>query len=414
MDTQHPSVSLKDIFRRSQLVMLLTSGCLLLVMVGAVTLFSIKNYAHSHVQLVSETLADRLQAALVFRDDEYIINQINSYVDHALIQSVSVYDEQGSLIVESKQTVRPYLYLQDVLDIVLYNNKTINIPIYDKRQTPVIVVGSIDVLPSSQYIATFFAQVLIGMLVSLLCIMLIGFYSVRRLYRKVTDPLYPVTNIATLVQDCRAYNLRFPTSDIKEFNLLIETFNQVLSEMDSRHVTIQQENEELSYKANHDELTGLANRHVFYQRLHEIFQDPIMRQNSALIFVDCNRFKQINDTYGHQAGDAVLKAAAQRLKQRVRHLDLVARLGGDEFAIILYSIHKASYLTSIAEHLMSGSEEPIIFDDEEIFFGFSMGIAFSAYATSTELWIEQADQAMYHAKFLDQHWAIFKPKVGDS
>lgn len=119
-----------------------------------------------------------------------------------------------------------------------------------------------------------------------------------------------------------------------------------------------------------------------------------------------NNFKDINDQYGHLAGDAVLQEMAKRLKSNLRQHDFITRLGGDEFAIIVHNIQQPQQLASICEHLLSCSKAPLIFEKAEIHFSFSIGIAFAKNAASPEELITQADSAMYRAKTLPHHWFI--------
>lgn len=406
------TISLRDIFSRFQASMLVINLILLFAVVGGIVGFSMKNHAYHLVQVVGLSLRDRLEPAMDFQEQGFLAEELSQTSTSEIVKYIRLYDEKHQFLLESQRVERPYGFVQDFFDAILYEGGAIRFPFYTRAE-PKTIIGYLEIHPSSQYIITFILQVLLGLCIVFTTSVILAWYGNARAYRRVIHALAPLLNIATLIHDNRAYNLRFPQSNIREINLLTETFNQILSETEKWSSNIQQENEKLSYKAYHDELTGLANRHVFHQRLQTVFSDPMLRKSSALIFVDCNRFKKINDTYGHQAGDAVLREAANRLRARVRNHDLIARLGGDEFAIILYSIYKMDYLVSIAQHIMAGSEEPIIFDGEEIYFGFSMGVAFSEYAVDSEAWIEQADKAMYHAKFLDQHWAIYKPQMGD-
>lgn len=405
------TTSLRDIFSKFQASMLIVNLLLLLLVVGGIVGISMKNHAYHLTQVVGQSLRDRLEPAMDFKEQGFLAEELSQASTSEIVKYIRLYDENNQLLLESQRTERPYGVVQDFFDAILYESPT-QLPFYTRAE-PKNITGYLEIHPSSQYIITFIVQILLGLGFVFMMSVIIAWYGNARAYHRVMQSLTPMINIAILIHDNRAYNLRFPKSDVKEINVLTETFNQLLTETEKWSSNIQQENEQLSYKAYHDELTGLANRHVFHQKLEAVFSDPMSRKNSALIFVDCNRFKKINDTYGHQAGDAVLQAAAERLRSRVRSHDVIARLGGDEFAIILYSIHKIEYLASIAQHIMAGSEKPIVFDGEEIYFGFSMGVAFSEYAPTPDVWVEQADKAMYHAKFLDQHWSIYKPQMGD-
>lgn len=405
------TTSLRDVFSRFQASMLFVHLVLLIVILSGIVGYSMRSHAYHLVEVVGQSLRDRLEPAMDFKEQGFLAEELTQVASSETVKYVRIYDENDLLLLESQRTDRPYGVVQDLFDTILYDG-AFKLPFYT-RVEPKSLTGYLEIYPSSQYIITFVLQILFGLFFVFMTSLIVAWYGNLRAYKRVMNAFEPMTQIATLVHDNRAYNLRFPRSDIREINVLAETFNQILSETEQWSSNIKQENEKLSYKAYHDELTGLANRHVFHQKLQEVYSDPMLRNNSAVIFVDCNRFKKINDTYGHQAGDAVLQEAANRLRSKVRSHDLIARLGGDEFAIILYSIHKVEYLTSIAQHIMAGSEKPIVFDGEEIYFGFSMGLAFSAYASTPNVWVEQADKAMYHAKFLDQHWALYKPQMED-
>ena len=253
----------------------------------------------------------------------------------------------------------------------------------------------------------FIIKIFIGLGIGMLFMILALWWSVNLTYRHIMQSIRPIVDIAQLVSTQRAYNLRFPKNDIQEFNHVNGVFNQLLEEIQSWHTHLQNENQQLSYQVQHDHLTGLPNRNYFHQVLVSSFKNTSEKQPIALLFIDTNNFKVINDQYGHQAGDAVLKEMAIRLKQNIRQDDFVARLSGDEFAIILNSIQRVDHLISIAENLIKSAEQPIFYKNQSINFGFSLGISLSNQAISPEDLISQADQAMYKAKSLTHHWFIY-------
>ncbi len=272
-------------------------------------------------------------------------------------------------------------------------------------------VGELVLYGSSENILHFLKTIIIGLAISMFFIVIALLWSVNLTYRQIMQAIKPLTHIAQLVSDQKAYNLRFPNNHIKEFQNLNTVFNELLEEIQIWNNNLQKENRQLSFQAHHDQLTSLPNRHYFYEELLNIFENPLFRHNSALIFIDNNKFKLINDQFGHLAGDAVLREMAQRLKLSVRQEDFIARLGGDEFAIILHAIHHADHLKAIAEGLLASSVEPLNFNGEIIHFGFSLGIAFSQFAENPEDLVMQADQAMYKAKNLNPHWFLYKPEI---
>ena len=153
-------------------------------------------------------------------------------------------------------------------------------------------------------------------------------------------------------------------------------------------------------QANFDTLTGLPNRRRFLERLkHEISKYDRHHLAMALIFLDLDYFKEINDTLGHAAGDFLLKIAAERLNGCVRRTDLVARLGGDEFTIILGELADLSSVERIANKILDKLSEPFALDGEVAYVSASIGITFYPNdAADSEGLLRNADQAMYAAK----------------
>ena len=165
------------------------------------------------------------------------------------------------------------------------------------------------------------------------------------------------------------------------------------------------EQEEGSRKASlRDQLTGLSNRVLFYDRLeHGIAQATRHGWMIAVMFVDLNEFKSINDTHGHQAGDAVLKSIALRLAHAMRHEDTVSRYGGDEFLCLLTPLHEQKHIAMIAAKILAAIQEPCEVRGRDGLVNLRVGgtIGISVFprdgASATEL-IRRADEAMYVAK----------------
>lgn len=152
--------------------------------------------------------------------------------------------------------------------------------------------------------------------------------------------------------------------------------------------------------AFYDALTGMPNRVLFHDRLAQMLKDAAYHRGQAgVMVVDLDRFKQINDTMGHAAGDALLKEVAHRLRASVRSYDTVARLGGDEFGMLLPKIHTASHLARVAGKVKTAFNQSFWLEGQEIFVSCSVGIA--VYPTDSEAaeeLLKYADSAMYFAK----------------
>ncbi|MCF8177661.1 MAG: PAS domain S-box protein [Sulfuritalea sp.] len=163
---------------------------------------------------------------------------------------------------------------------------------------------------------------------------------------------------------------------------------------------IKRANDLLAHQAHHDHLTGLPNRLLLEDRLHGALLRAQREQTQvAVLFVDLDRFKNINDSLGHSVGDGVLRELATRLGTMVRESDTVARLGGDEFLIVMEGIHDPTLVSRIAEKILDDLRLNPVVLEQEFFVGASIGIAFSPQDGNdfTSL-IKNADAAMYRAK----------------
>lgn len=156
----------------------------------------------------------------------------------------------------------------------------------------------------------------------------------------------------------------------------------------------------IEHLAYYDPLTDLPNRRLMQDRL-DLAMKRSRRLNSptALLYIDLDRFKQVNDTLGHQAGDQLLLEVAHRFQCVLREDDTICRIGGDEFAVILHNIQRDSDAALVAEKLVEQAAKPFHLDDCEIFIGASVGIAlYPKDAQTAEELIKHADIALYHAK----------------
>ncbi|MBI2380547.1 MAG: EAL domain-containing protein [Gammaproteobacteria bacterium] len=163
--------------------------------------------------------------------------------------------------------------------------------------------------------------------------------------------------------------------------------------------------EELRFLANYDTLTTLPNRTLFQERLrHALSQAKRQKHYVALLFLDLDRFKHINDSLGHHVGDLLLQEVARRLGLCVREDDTVARLGGDEFTIIVEALHNAKAATVVAEKVLAKFKQPFLLEGREVVVSPSIGI--SIYPSDGEdaaSLVKFADSAMYHAKELGRN-----------
>ncbi|CAA6826386.1 MAG: diguanylate cyclase/phosphodiesterase (GGDEF & EAL domains) with PAS/PAC sensor(s) [uncultured Sulfurovum sp.] len=200
---------------------------------------------------------------------------------------------------------------------------------------------------------------------------------------------------------------------------------QMFSALDEIVESLKIEKEEKKYKkklefvSQHDELTGLLNRRQFFSMWEKLrYRSDRENKVVALLAIDLNKFKPINDTYGHEAGDLVLKKVAENLLNSTRKEDLVARFGGDEFAVAIGFLHRNNQTLRFLDRIAKNFEEPLLYVDDDgiehrIDISCSIGITFHTTNDTLhdlESLMRQADRAMYTAKRLKKPYACFDEK----
>lgn len=188
--------------------------------------------------------------------------------------------------------------------------------------------------------------------------------------------------------------------DITQRKIIEEELKRTAAELFRSNNELKRKEDHLRYLAYHDPLTGLSNRKFFTEQLYESLHWA--QSNNlllALLFIDLDGFKQVNDTLGHEMGDRLLVTVAQRLSNSLRGSDTVSRLGGDEFTVILRAIPNEQVAARVAEKILATITEPIVLDGYTTTVSASIGISiYPLNSQDCETLIKQADQAMYIAK----------------
>lgn len=245
-----------------------------------------------------------------------------------------------------------------------------------------------------------------GVLYILIAIFLGGFL-VWLYVRNLTARLSLLAEAAVQITD-KNYNLTLqPFSGNDElakmgraFSVMIDSIHDQVKSLSSEIEQRKKTEELLEYQAHHDELTHLCNRPLFMDRLeHALKKAKRQKEQLAVLFIDLDRFKEINDSLGHTIGDRVLIAIAERLRDNLRDVDTIARLGGDEFTLILEEMNDVVQIDEIATKLVLVIQKPMQIDEHQLYVTCSIGI--SLYPIDGEdghSLLRNADSAMYKAK----------------
>ena len=229
----------------------------------------------------------------------------------------------------------------------------------------------------------------------------------RRLARRIAGPLDELVDVTRHVREHEDFSRRFQADANAEVQDLAAAFNRMLEQLHQRDVRL---NEELGQRrlAEHrlndlayvDAVTGLNNRHHFMERIDVcLMRAAVGGPGGALLYIDLDGFKQVNDRLGHDQGDALLRLVGQRLRHSLRASDTLCRLGGDEFAVILEQVSEPAQVQAIAGKLVDELAAPYLLDEQVSHVSASVGIClFPAQGADRETVLRHADAAMYHAK----------------
>ncbi|KAA0576498.1 EAL domain-containing protein [Azospirillum sp. B21] len=202
-----------------------------------------------------------------------------------------------------------------------------------------------------------------------------------------------------------AFAAALSVTSVRAPNGVLEHYVLTIADISQR----KSQEHQIRYQASFDRLTDLPNRWLVCERLEEaIVRAQRSKSKVAVAFLDLNRFKQVNDTLGHHAGDELLKLVARRLRNCTRMTDTVGRLGGDEFLIVAPDAADRSAGARLVEKVLYSMDEPFAVHNQELFCGASIGIAFypDDGETADQL-LRNADLAMYHAKRNPEHKYVF-------
>ncbi|WP_025028739.1 sensor domain-containing diguanylate cyclase [Caldalkalibacillus mannanilyticus] len=227
--------------------------------------------------------------------------------------------------------------------------------------------------------------VLTGIVITLTTIFLLEKVILSRLMALAAN----VSNI----RKSKDLSSRVPITGEDEISHLEEEFNKMMS-------SLEKSQQKMKHSAYHDALTGLPNRLLFYERLNQLIANAEQEGKLlAVIFIDLDKFKEINDSLGHDYGDALLRKVAEGLRNSVREGDVISRIGGDEFTVILSHIESNGEVEVISQRILAELVTPYQIKGESLMVSASLGISF--YPTDcedAEGLLKKADQAMYASK----------------
>ncbi len=240
----------------------------------------------------------------------------------------------------------------------------------------------------------------VAMMMALVFMVIVVALNMHYIQTDMLNTMYGYVPLFLSVIFLHIYEYRF-----YQFTQLLTKTNNTLEQKVKektleRTQVLENQKKELDYQAHHDYLTTLPNRIKFQNEVEKVID--INKHNdmqAAILFIDLDHFKNINDSYGHDMGDSVLKIIASRIHGCIRKDDFLARFGGDEFVMLVNGFDKRKELEYISEHIISCISKPILIDNKTMFVACSIGISiYKDYSRNYQDFIKHADSAMYKAK----------------
>ncbi|MEN8205388.1 MAG: EAL domain-containing protein [Pseudomonadota bacterium] len=425
------------------LVVVISSVSLLLASIAYITSDRINTQqtVSDNLGTMAAIIAANSSAALLFSDPVAAQETLGFLTSQQHIQAAAIYGmdemEFASYIKPGLKLEIPAIHLQaenilfwgDYVELFTYI-------VYEGEQIGFVYLRS-DMEAVHERLIWFLGIVALILLASLLVTVVLS----AQLQHIITDPLLRLSAIARQVSTEKNYAVRVIGDGKDELGNLITDFNTMLDEIQSRDNELRENrlkleervarrtreleiaNEQLAlskeqaesvasrmeYHAHHDALTGLPNRILLNDRItSELAHARRQQTNAALLFLDLDRFKIINDSLGHAIGDQLLRAISRRLNKCVRDEDTVARLGGDEFMILLPRISGSADAGRIAKKIIERLVDPISCNGHVLHITTSIGISIYPYdGTDAETLIKHADISMYRAKELGRNKAVY-------
>ncbi|MBO0496687.1 diguanylate cyclase [Pseudomonas sp. Marseille-Q1929] len=391
--------TLRSVIGRGHMILALVAVSLASVSLTLLGVLALRVYAEHNLHLIARSINYTVEAAVVFNDSAAATEALSLIASTEEVARAEVFDANGKLLA---QWVRPDTGMLSRVELELAHTlleQPISQPILHQGRT----VGSIHLTGHGASLLRFLLSGLAGILICTALSAWVALHLAQRLLRGITGPLQSLAAVAHAARSERDFDRRVPPAQIAELDSLGSDFNALLGEMEAWQSHLQSENETLAHQANHDSLTGLPNRAFFEGRLIRALRSAAkLNERVAVLFLDSDRFKDINDNFGHAAGDAVLVAVAERVRAQLREDDLVARLGGDEFAILLAPLHKLEDAQRIADKIIASMDLPIpVPGNTQVLTSLSIGIAiYPDHGATPGTLLNAADAAMYQAKRL--------------
>ena len=381
-------------------VVLLASSLALFTLTGAFLIFdriSSRSQLQSRLATLAGVVGQNSTAAIIFNDNTAAREMLDALQAEPPIVVGCLYDLSGRLFAWYQREEQPQFCPATLAGISSdRRHSTVVRPVLRHNEA----VGTIFLSSDLHDLEKREKNLLLLAAGLLLMAITVGTVSGSLLQRRIS---HPITDLVRAMKDVEAnhdFTARVKAGGSDDIAQLGTGFNTMLSELEQRDVEKKSAEAKLQYQALYDELTGLPNRRLLADRLSQTLSQATREHHiAALLYIDLDGFKLVNDSLGHAIGDLLLGQVSERLRARVRAADTLARLGGDEFVVVLGNLNEKSEAALVAQQLLQAITLPFVIEGQKITISASIGISvFPETASDAEGLLQQADSAMYAAK----------------
>lgn len=407
LSSTKPRHSLVRKLTQQNLTVLLASMLLTFLLIAMMLWLTARERQGSAAELAALQLAGNVSAMLVFNDPAAAEYELEVLAKNRDVSGVALYNANGELFANLADVATlPWQQLPVSAEPVRrYQGLTIalTVPVIVRDKTE----GVLYVQESLQQLMHWFLRGLLLISVLMVAIYWLAARLLIKLQRKALAPLVDLAALAEKVASERNFSLRATIVDNDEIGSLTQRFNELLkradiwqAELSSKLEQQAARGDQLEDLAMKDSLTQLPNRHSFTELLNQMVLNSINSNTmSALMFIDLDNFKFVNDNFGHDAGDEVLIEVSRRIQTAIRADDTLCRLGGDEFALLLPKQVTPQLTEQVCKRLLQKINQPIWVKNAKMPVTLSIGVALCPqHSNSAATLLQLADEAMYQAK----------------
>ncbi|MFZ6749251.1 bifunctional diguanylate cyclase/phosphodiesterase [Undibacterium sp. Ren11W] len=393
-----------------------TFGCLLIVVYFFITL---RADLQRNTEITAQVISQNSAPAFLFMDDKSANEVIKALAQDQNVSGADLYLSNQKLFASYRRKTSSDTAWSGPAIGQTRSVSTMQAQFYRKYLevvTPVLAEGNpvgtlylyVDLAASNQRIINLVVIVFLGAFGAVL----LAWGLLRRSLRGILNPINELVLTMHDVSSNDDYTQRASIRSNDEIGELVEKFNFMLEQIQRRDTALGKELVErkraeiqLDHIAHYDSVTGLPNRHFFNRHTTELDQKQVSSGvNFALLFIDLDNFKYVNDTFGHRVGDLLLVAVAERLQSALRARDLVVRLGGDEFSVLLDDPKYLEVALRLANKMLAVLSLPFNCEDHEFLVSASIGVALMPeHASRFDELLSCADAAMYAAKAMGKN-----------